>query len=173
MSKDIHVRIDDELSNLIDQFKAENKIQSTNEAVGRILNDSLKSNTNEVLRRLDEIETRINEGAKASYGCLNILSFIYRDFCALIVNKFHLNDKRFEYWKKKSLKDIFMFFRSAGNGNIALQKFNFWKSYDFACKQPCVRDGNSEELLGISPEEYNKWVSGVNDSNAMRAKKRG
>ena len=66
-----------------------------------------------------------------------------------------------------------MFFRRAGQGAVAMKKFSFWKNFKFACSDQSVQDGNSEELLGIKEWEYNKWVTGINDGNAMRTKNWG
>ena len=162
--------IEEELYYKILEYQQEKGLGSFNQTLVSIIEPQVTNKKDEILQRLDELEIKINEGAKASYGCLNLLSFLYRDVCAIAVNKLNLIDKRFTYWKGKSPKDIFMFFRSAGNGCIALDRINFWKSYKFARTEMGVRDGDSEELVGLSEADFSKLVTGVNDATAMRTR---
>ena len=170
MAVQFHLRVEDDLLELIEAYKTENKIQSTNEAVNRLLCSSLKNNDNETMQKLEELEDLILEGNKASYANLNILSFIYKDLATVITKTCDIASKRHKYWRGKSTKDIFMFFRKVGNGCVALSKINFWKNYKFACVEPYVQDGNSEDLVGLTQDEYNQLVTGTNDATAMRTK---
>ena len=170
MSADLHIRIDDDVIALIEEYKVDNKIQSTNEAVNRLLVSTLKENNEETMQKLNELEDLIMEGNKASYANLNILSFIYKDLATVITRTCDIASRRHRYWREKSVKDIFMFFRKVGNGCVALPRINFWKNYKFACVEPYVQDGKSEDVLGITQDKYNELVTGVNDTSAIRTK---
>ena len=170
MANQFHLRVEDDLLELIEAYKTDNKIQSTNEAINRLLMSSLTENNKETMKKLDELENLIIEGNKASYANLNILSFIYKDLATVITKTCDIPSRRHRYWREKSVKDIFMFFRKVGNGCVALPRINFWKNYKFACVEPYVQDGKSEDVLGITQDEYNELVTGVNDTSAIRTK---
>lgn len=167
----IHIRLDDDMLSKLYEYRADNNISTNNEAVNRILETILNEDTSDLDQKFENLERKIDECTKASYASLNILSFIYKDFCTLLVSKLGLKNKRFAYWSRKSVKDVFMFFRKAGNGCVALRKMNFWKNYKFATSEEYVRDGNCEELLGIDQTEFSHLVSGINDATAIRTKK--
>ena len=169
--KRFEMLFDEKLYSQILEYQTKNGISSTSQTITILIESQLSEDKDPILKRLDELEDRVNEGSKASYACLNVLSFLYRDFCALASQKLGSKDKRFVYWGNKSAKAVFKFFKSAGNACISTQRIHFWKSYKFACSEPEVKDGDSEQLLGINEADFAREVTNINDATAIRTKK--
>ena len=169
--KQLHIRLDESTYSKLKEYQTRTNARSLNEAANKILFEALSENDSEIMSKLNKIETLINENTKASYGALACLSFIYQKFNALLFDKLRYENKSFKYWASKTPHDIFMFFRASGFGCTVLKKMDFWKSFKYACAEPSVKDGSSEEWLELNNSDYSRLVSGVNDANAIRAKK--
>lgn len=162
--------IEEELYSKVLDYQENSGMSSTTQALNSLLESQLNNTNDPIMIKLDELEEKLNENTKASYASLDILCFLYKDFCALCSKHLKLSDARFKYWANKTPKAICMFFRRAGAGAMAFNKFYFWKNFKFAVTEKDVRDGNSEQLLGLPEHEFSKLVTGTNDANAIRTR---
>lgn len=171
--KRIGLTVNEELYAKILNYSKETGASSQQQAIIHIVEQTLNDEqaSDVVLQKLEELEHKLDENTKASYGTLHLLSFIYKDICFLMCQKVTQSVKRFKYWASRPAKDIFMFFRYAGGSASSQQKIDFWRSYEMAVKNSPFKEASGLELLGLDENELNRKVKRTNDATAVRMRK--
>ena len=154
-----------------EKTQKQNEVDKISKEVSKCINEKLLD-TSKAIKSLESslyvIRKNSSKTSSASLGSLTLLSFIYRDLCALFSKKLGITDSRYHYWSKQETEDIFRFFKSVGGSMTSMERISFIPSFKNTASKMPFSEASSDDLVGINPDEFaskaNRLTSGTNEN---------
>lgn len=128
-----------------------------------------KAGFDEAVRQMGIARKNIGKAAKASYGCLSLLSWLYVDITSLFRSAGGTSPRLMGF-SKMSAADVFKLFESSGGALQADRLTSYFPSFRHVMKQEPFRTIGTEGVMGVPQEDWDRLTGESNDAAAIRRK---